>query len=195
MIHHFHRPVSLAAVGLVFAHPLIIFAAQPELLARPESGEIPIGAVAALLSIGALATVVVAALWRVKLKLSYELWQRTHIALALTAIIGGIVHMVGGSFHLQDPVKCALWIALVAFWVALLIYVRLVKPLSKPPPGWAGETGHITAELLSRHLPSAYDQHEYFICGPNPMMDAVETALGRFGVPMSKYYSERYSFA
>ena len=36
------------------AHPLIIFAAQPELLARPESGEVPLGAVAAVLSIGAL---------------------------------------------------------------------------------------------------------------------------------------------
>jgi ferredoxin-NADP reductase len=26
------------------------------------------------------------------------------------------------------------------------------------------------------------------------MMDAIETALGKLGVPMSKYHSERYSF-
>ena len=366
VIYHFHRQVSLIAVGLVVAHPLIIFAAQPELLAPPEDGNVPLGAVAAVLSIGALLTLVAAALWRVKLKLSYELWHRTHIALALVAVTGGIVHMIGWSFYLQDERKRALWIVLVAFWVALLLYVRVVKPLfmlrrpyrvttvraergdattlvmepeghpgfrftpgqfgwlsawrspfaitghpfsfsssaaaangrvemtirnlgdftgrlrqmpvgervyldgpygaftigqpadmhvliaggigitpmmsmmrtladrgdkrpvilfygskdlysttfreelealqarlelrlvlvlAEPPAGWAGETGRIDAALLGRHLPGPYAEHEYFICGPNPMMDAVETALGELGVPMSKYHSERYSFA
>jgi len=366
VIYHFHRQVSLIAVGLVVAHPLIIFAAQPELLARPESGAVPLGAVAAVLSIGALFALVVAALWRVKLKIGYELWHRTHIALALVAIIGGIVHMIGWSFYLEDPRKRALWIGLVVFWIALLLYVRVIKPLfmlrrpyrvaavhrergdattlvmepdghagfrftpgqfgwlsvwrspfgitahpfsfsssaespsgrvamtirnlgdftstvhqlpvgqrvfldgpygaftigqpadmhvliaggigitpmmsmmrtladrgdkrpvvlfygskdlestifreelealtsrldlrvvlvlAAPPAGWAGETGRINAELLGRHLPKPYAMHEYFICGPDPMMDAVETALGELGVPMSKYHSERYSFA
>jgi predicted ferric reductase len=365
VIYHFHRRISLIAVGLVMAHPLIIFAAQPELLARPESGEIPLGAVAAVLSIGALFTLVVTALWRVKLKIGYELWHRTHIVLALTAIGGGIVHMVGWSFYLEDPTKRALWIALVAFWIGLLLYVRVFKPLfmlrrpyriaevraergdtttlvmrpdghagfrfspgqfgwltlwgspfkitghpfsfsssaeaadgrvemsirnlgdftsamhkvpvgqrvyldgpygaftignpadmhvliaggigitpmmsmirtladrgdqrpviliyggkdwesaafreelevqqtrlnlkvvhvlSKPPPGWTGEQGYITAELFKRHLPPPYADHEYFICGPGVMMDGIEAALGVLNVPMSKYHSERYSF-
>lgn len=35
----------------------------------------------------------------------------------------------------------------------------------------------------------------HFVCGPNPMMDAVEAALGQLGVPLAKYHSERYSFA
>ena len=39
-----------------------------------------------------------------------------------------------------------------------------------------------------------YADHEYFICGPGPMMDAIETVLGELGVPLSKYHSERYSF-
>ena len=65
VIYHFHRQISLIAVGLVFAHPLIIFAAQPELLARPEDGSVPIGALAAVASIGALALLVATALWRV----------------------------------------------------------------------------------------------------------------------------------
>src|SRR5215468_8088926 len=33
VIYHFHRRISLFAVGLVVAHPLILFAAQPQLLA------------------------------------------------------------------------------------------------------------------------------------------------------------------
>jgi ferredoxin-NADP reductase len=48
--------------------------------------------------------------------------------------------------------------------------------------------------VLKRHLPSPHADHEYFICGPGVMMDAIEKALGELGVPMSKYHSERYSF-
>ena len=129
VIYHFHRQISLIAVGLVMAHPLIIFVAQPELLARPESGEVSLGAAAAVLSIGALFALVVTALWRVKLKISYETWHRTHILLALVAITGGIVHMVGWSYYLADPRKRALWIGLVVLWIVLLLYVRLFKPL------------------------------------------------------------------
>ena len=33
VIYHFHRQISLVAVGLVVAHPLILFAVRPELLA------------------------------------------------------------------------------------------------------------------------------------------------------------------
>ena len=33
VIYHFHRQISLIAVGLIVAHPLILFAVQPELLA------------------------------------------------------------------------------------------------------------------------------------------------------------------
>ena len=73
--------------------------------------------------------------------------------------------------------------------------LTVVHVLSDPPPGWTGERGFVTAELLQRHLPPPYHEHEYFICGPNVMMDAVETTLRHLGVPRSKYHSERYSFA
>ena len=37
VIYHFHRQISLIAVGLVVAHPLILFAVRPELLALLNS--------------------------------------------------------------------------------------------------------------------------------------------------------------
>jgi predicted ferric reductase len=46
--------------------------------------------------------------------------------------------------------------------------------LENPPTGWTGERGFITAEMLKRHLPPPYAELEYFICGPNVMMDAIE---------------------
>jgi predicted ferric reductase len=48
--------------------------------------------------------------------------------------------------------------------------------------------------MFKRHLPPPYADHEYFICGPDVMMDAIEKALGQLNVPLSKYHSERYSF-
>jgi predicted ferric reductase len=70
----------------------------------------------------------------------------------------------------------------------------IVHVLSDPPAGWTGEQGYIGAAVFRRYLPPPYADHEYFICGPNVMMDAIEKALGEMHVPMSKYHSERYSF-
>jgi predicted ferric reductase len=365
VIYHFHRRVSLIAVGLVIAHPLILFIAQPQLLAPSNFAEAPLSAYFAFLSIFALIALVVMALRRARLNIGYETWHLSHIVLALVAVTAGLVHMVGSGFYMTDPWKRALWIGLTIFWIGLLLYVRLIKPLimlrrpyrvaevrkergdsttlamrpdghggfrfrpgqfgwltvwgspfkitghpfsfsssadvtdgrvemtirnlgdftgelqnlsagrrvyldgpygafiignpadmhvlvaggvgitpmmsmlrtladrgdsrpvillygskdwdsitfreelealkgrlkltvvhvlSDPPAGWAAERGYIDAEMFRRHLPPPYDKHEYFICGPNVMMDAIEKALGELGVPLSKYHSERYNF-
>ena len=55
--------------------------------------------------------------------------------------------------------------------------------LATAPEGWTGETGFITAEVFKRHLPPPYADHEYFSCGPDVMMDAIEAALGELKVP------------
>jgi len=350
---------------LVVAHPVILVVVQPELLALSNMLEAPLSAHLALLSIFSVIALVVTALWRAALNLKYETWHLTHIVLAVVAITAGVVHMVGSSFYLVDPWKQSLWIGLTIFWMGLLLYVRVVKPLfmlrrpyrvsevrqergdtttlvmqpdghpgfrfspgqfgwlmvwgspfkitghpfsfsssaaakggrvemsirnlgdftkeiqrvpvgkrvyldgpygaftignpadmhvliaggvgvtpmmsmirtladhgdkrpvillygskdresitfceelevlkaqldltvvhvlANPPAGWAGEQGFINAEMFKRHLPPPYSDHEYFICGPGVMMDAIEKALGEMGVPMAKYHSERYSF-
>jgi predicted ferric reductase len=365
VIYHFHRRISLFAVALVLVHPAIMLVVQPKLFALPQYGEVPMGAVFAVLSVLSLLVLVVTALWRARLKISYETWHLTHIPLAIIAVTGGLLHMVGWGFYLTDPFKRALWVGLTIFWVLLLFYIRIIKPLfllrrpyrvaevrkergetvtlvmqpdghpgfrftpgqfgwltvwgnpfkitahpfsfsssaeaadgtvemsirnlgdftsricnvpvgkrvyldgpygaftighpadmhvliaggvgitpmmsmirtladvgdkrpvillygskdwdsitfreelealkarldltvvhvlSDPPTDWTGERGYISAALLARHLPTPYVDHEYFICGPGPMMDAIEKALGELGVPMSKYHSERYSF-
>jgi len=365
VIYHFHRQISQIAVGLVIAHMLILFIVQPELLAPRNIIEAPWSARLAVAAVAALVALIVMALWRVKLNISYEMWHLTHILLAVVAIAAGIIHMAGSGFYLTDPWKRALWIGLTIFWVGLLFYVRLVKPLfimrrpyrvsevreergdtwtlvmrpeghsgfrfgpgqfgwltlwgspfkitghpfsfsssaeaaaervemtiknlgdftsgiqkvpvgrcvyldgpygtftignpadmhvliaggigvtpmmsmirtladrcdkrpviliygskdwdsisfredlealkarlnltvvhvlANPPTDWTGERGFVTAELFKRYLPPPYADHEYFICGPDVMMDAIEKALEELGVPLSKYHSERYSF-
>jgi predicted ferric reductase len=365
VIYHFHRQISLIAVGLVIAHPLILFVIRPELLALLNSFQAPWRARFAALSVYSLIALVVMALWRIKLKIKYETWHITHMVLAVVAVTAGVVHMVGWGFYLASPWKRGLWIGMTVFWIGLLSYVRIVKPLfqlrrpyriaevreergdtwtlvmqpeghsgfrfrpgqfgwltiwgtpfkitghpfsfsssaavtngqvemsirklgdftsaihtvpvgkrvyldgpygsftvggpadmlvliaggvgitpmmsilrtfadrgekrpcvlvygsknwesitfreqlealqprlnltvvhvlTNPPDGWTGEKGFITAEIFKRHLPPPYADHEYFICGPDVMMDTIEKALDELNVPMSKYHSERYSF-
>jgi predicted ferric reductase len=365
IIYYFHRELSLVAVALVIAHPIILFVRRPERLSLLNSFTAPWPARFAALSTYTLIALVVMALWRTKLKLSYEAWHLSHLGLAVVAVTAGVLHMVGWSFYLGDPLKRGLWIALILFWLALLLYVRIVKPLfllrrpyrisevrkergdtwtlvmkpeghagfrfrpgqfgwltvwgspfkitshpfsfsssaaatdgqvemtirnlgdftrqihkapvgrrvyidgpygaftighpadmhvliaggvgitpmksmlttladqgderpvvllygskdweeitfreelealkgrldltivhvlENPADDWTGERGYIDADLLRRHLPRPYANHEYFICGPTVMMDAIESTLAALKVPMSKYHSERYSF-
>ncbi len=365
VIYYFHRQISLVAIALVVMHVIILFALRPQRVAM----------------LNFFRSVVARHLWRsrdlradragrhgswrTKLRLSYETWHLSHIVLAVIAIAAGLLHMLGFGRYLVDPWKQALWIGLAISWIALLLYVRLVKPLfmlrrpyrvaearkergdtwtlamepdghtgfrfspghfgwltlsgspfkitghpfsfsssaaaadgrvemsirnlgdftgaipdapvgkrvyldgpygaftignpadmhvliaggigvtpmmsmirtladrgdkrpvillyaskdwesitfrkdletlkarlnlmtvyvlKNPPIAWTGKQGYITAEMFKRHLPPPYETHEYFICGPDVMMDAIENALKELGVPLSKYHSERYSF-
>src|SRR5277367_693789 len=67
VIYHFHRQISLIAVGLVVAHPVILFAVRPELLALLNSIQAPWRARFAALSTYSLIVLVMTALWRSKL--------------------------------------------------------------------------------------------------------------------------------
>ena len=129
VIYHFHRQISLVAVALVVAHPVILFIARPELLVLLNSFTAPWRARFAALSTYALLALVATAVWRTKLRLSYETWHLMHLVLAVAAIAAGIAHMVGWGFYLADPWKRALWIALTFVSLGLLVYVRIVKPL------------------------------------------------------------------
>jgi predicted ferric reductase len=365
IIYHFHRQISLVAVALVILHPIILVALRPQRLGMLIFYQASWRARFGALSTYSLIALVVMALWRTKLKIRYETWHLSHIVLVVIAIAAGLLHMVGFGRYLVDPWKRALWIGLTIFWIGLLLYVRIVKPLfmlrrpylvaevrkergdtwtlvmhpdrhpgfrfspgqfawltlwgspfkitghpfsfsssatvtdgrvemsirnlgdftsaihkvpvgkrvyldgpygaftisnpadlhvliaggigitpmmsiirtladradrrpiillygskdweaitfredlealkarldlttvhvlEDPPPGWTGERGFITAEIFKRHLPQPYADHEYFICGPDVMMDAIENALKELGVPLSRYHSERYSF-
>ena len=70
--------------------------------------------------------------------------------------------------------------------------LTVVHVLERAPEDWTGETGYVTAEVLSRHLPPGFRRFQYFICGPDPMMDAAEAALLRLGVPPERVHTERF---
>ncbi|MCS6897473.1 MAG: cytochrome-b5 reductase [Nitrospira sp.] len=55
--------------------------------------------------------------------------------------------------------------------------------LEHPPAGWQQGTGRVTPEVLRRHLPPPGPDSRIFLCGPPPMVDAVETMLLDLGYP------------
>jgi predicted ferric reductase len=72
--------------------------------------------------------------------------------------------------------------------------LKVVHVISNPPESWQGECGRITNDLLARHLPGDRNIRDYFICGPDAMMDAVERSLTELGVSLAYIHSERYNF-
>jgi predicted ferric reductase len=74
-------------------------------------------------------------------------------------------------------------------------WLRFVPVAERAPPEWEGARGRITPALLERHLPPDRPGLRYLICGPDPMMDAVESFLSGRGVPFGRVHSERFNIA
>ena len=72
--------------------------------------------------------------------------------------------------------------------------LKVLHVLESPPEGWTGEKGFVNADILKRNLPADRRPNwvEIFICGPGPMMNAVEKTLVQIGVPLGDFHSERF---
>lgn len=367
IVYHFHRQISLVALVLILAHPLLLFIFSPDTLALLNVFSAPWRARAGVTAVLLLLVVIGASVWRNKLKIEYNRWRIWHGVLATVMIAMAIIHVVLARHYLNTPLKQFLWTAYGVFWVGLLAYIRVLKPiqllrhpyavesvspergnawsltvrpvdhsgikfmpgqfawitvmaspfseaehpfsfsssaeqpdsltftikelgdftrqiktlqpgqkvyvdgpfghfsidrhshaealvfiaggvgitpmmsmlrtlaqrgdkrpltliyanrdwesatfreeieqlqdalslqvvhvLEKPPEGWKGETGFITQAILERYMPKAHRQNtiEAFICGPQPMMNAVERALANLGIPFGDYHSEQFN--
>lgn len=367
VVYHFHRQISLVAFVLILAHPLLLFINAPQTLALLNLVTAPWRARMGVTAIVLLLLLIGASIWRKRLKIEYTGWRIWHGILATVVVALSMTHIVLARHYLNLPWKQALWIAYGIFWVGLLAYVRVIKPLlllrrpyvveqvtpergnawtlivrseghagmkflpgqfawltagkspfadaehpfsisssaarpdrlaftikelgdftrtikdllpgqkvyldgpfgafsvdrhphapqfafitggvgitpimsmlrtladrgdqrpllllyasrdwesiifreelealksklnltlvhvlEKPPADWTGETGFITQSMLDRYLPKekARNTIEIFVCGPPPMMNAVETALVKIGVPFGDFHSERFS--
>ena len=67
--------------------------------------------------------------------------------------------------------------------------------LSEPPKEWRGPVGVID-EALIRDQCARPDMAAwvYVVCGPPPMIDAIEDALVALGIPESRIISEKLSY-
>ena len=89
--------------------------------------------------------------------------------------------------------------------------LEIIHVLENPSEDWEGEQGYITKDVLERHLPCPAYECIYFICGPLPMINLVESSLEElsvshkdmheisgdhaFELTREKIYSESYKMA
>lgn len=71
--------------------------------------------------------------------------------------------------------------------------LKLVYVLQEPPDDWQGEQGMITPEVLERNLPKELIHRNFFVCGPEPMMNAVHDTLLERGVSKACIHLERFN--
>ncbi|MHA1166038.1 MAG: ferredoxin--NADP reductase, partial [Alphaproteobacteria bacterium] len=76
-----------------------------------------------------------------------------------------------------------------------ILDLRIEHVLGEPPQGWQERTGIIDASVVTDILarPGA-ENWMYFVCGPLPMIESVETALLAMGVPSRQIVSERFYY-
>ena len=74
--------------------------------------------------------------------------------------------------------------------------LKTIYTIEKPPQNWEGESGFLNKDILNRHIPEEWlvDGTDIFLCGPTPMMNAVESELLIIGYAQQRIHSERYAF-
>ncbi|HUF18407.1 MAG TPA: ferric reductase-like transmembrane domain-containing protein [Thermoanaerobaculia bacterium] len=79
--------------------------------------------------------------------------------------------------------------------LAAKLDLQIVYVLEEPHEGWSGPTGFITREVLETVVGRGFDGHKrpVFICGPDPMMSAVERSLSELGIPQQQIHMERFN--
>lgn len=70
--------------------------------------------------------------------------------------------------------------------------LEVIHVLEQAPKDWQGEVGLLDKDVLERHMPEQEAHFVYFICGPEPMMDIVESLLVKRDIPLPQIRSERF---
>ena len=127
VIFYFHRQIGIAIIGVVLLHPLMLLSLEPPLwhyLEPDGPGHMHAG-VGALVALGLLVGISVA---RKALHLPYDLWRKTHALLAVIALALSVAHVASIDYYFSAPAMRYLLVSLALLWVALVVYVRVVRP-------------------------------------------------------------------
>jgi predicted ferric reductase len=129
VVFYFHRWAAVVATALVVAHPAVLFLDNPALTFFLDPRVAPWHMTAGLVSVGALLALMATSLARRPLRVPYEGWRVAHAVLAAVVVGGALVHVFGVGYRVAAPAMRALWVAYALAWAAVVLLVRLVRPL------------------------------------------------------------------
>jgi predicted ferric reductase len=129
LIYYFHRYLAIVAVVLALCHVIVLAPNRVQSIsdafALRNDFYMNAGAVALLLFIGITGS----SIWRRHLAMGYRSWRIMHAALAVAGLFLMAAHVSGSGYYLQDHRRHAIWSAWILIWAALIIYVRVLRPL------------------------------------------------------------------
>ena len=129
IVYYFHRQISVVAFALILVHPVLLFIFDPTTLRLLNLIQAPWRARAGVTALSALIALVVSSVWRKRLKIEYNRWRIGHGLFATAAVSLAMAHIVLAGHYINTPLKRALWIGYALFWIGLLVYVRVIKPI------------------------------------------------------------------
>ncbi len=129
VVYHFHRNIALIAFLFILFHPFFLIVSSPKTLMLLNPLSSPWWMMAGAIGLLSFAVVILTSLYRIKLGLTYERWRVIHGYVSVIAVALSLSHIVGVGYYMQGHLKHYLWIALVAAWFSVLIYIRILKPL------------------------------------------------------------------
>ena len=73
--------------------------------------------------------------------------------------------------------------------------IQVIYTIERPPENWQGEAGFLNTSILKKYIPPEWleGNTEVFLCGPGPMMNAVEKALVSTGFTQKNIHTERFA--
>jgi len=75
--------------------------------------------------------------------------------------------------------------------------LQVILIITRPPQDWQGEKGFLNSTILNKYLAPEWKSKgtEVFLCGPAPMMNAVEKALLASGFDENQVHTERFALS
>ena len=132
----YHRQIAVVALAFVLLHPFLILLEHPArvVLFNPFGGTYAskFGLAAVLL----LLALTVTSIWREALKIPYETWRKLHTGLGVVALVFAQVHVSLAGLYVNTFWKQFIWIVSSVLMVALIVYLRLVKPALQRRRPW-----------------------------------------------------------
>ena len=133
----FHRYMGYAGTAFVFAHPvLLIVLVDPSYIVRVIPWTAPWAGRFGTLAILCLIVVIVTSVWRVRLRISYEVWQVIHLIASAVALIAALVHVELINYYVDRPWKRGLWILMTAAVFGVFLWVRIIRPAIRMRHPW-----------------------------------------------------------
>jgi predicted ferric reductase len=128
-LYTFHHGLSILTFFLALAHPILLIINNTYTLQLLNLFAAPWRAKAGVISVLAMLVLVVTSVWRAAMKLKYDAWRWVHDGLAFLAIGMALYHMFKVNHYMSLPYQKVLWLTLTGLWLAIILYIRLVRPL------------------------------------------------------------------